>query len=452
MKKIILLLLLVSSGFVYVFGQSTANYTYSTATDGSLIDMSSGTTDIFATGTYRDDIASSVVDIGFTFVFMGTPYTQFSINSNGQMRLGGTTIGGGAQSPTAGVPLIAPISGDNSLQSTGKAHLKLTGSAPNRVLVVEWDKVRIPYSDNTGDTYCTFQVLLYETTGKIEFIYGRMYVMSTNSRGIYFSSGTSAGQIGQILTIATTPSYNSSNTSLTTTSFTGPGDMTNLNSTTNGSRRLFAFTPPAVSLDAPTWQAPTAVTGSSMQLNWVDNSSAEVGFAILRSTDGVNYTHIHNTAPDVQLYNATGLSFGTTYHWRIHAISEGTLSPAASGSQATNAASLSGNKTVGGASSPDYATLTAAFADISANGLAGNVNLILQSGYSSAGETFPLATPGPLAIGSYTLTIYPAVTGLSITSANTTGTILIDGSKNVVFDGRVDATGSAKDLVIRAKV
>ncbi|HNX08415.1 MAG TPA: hypothetical protein PKL96_12595, partial [Bacteroidales bacterium] len=113
MKKLLTLVLCLFTLYG-VFGQSTANYTFSSVTNGSLIDMSTGTTDLLATGTYYDDVASPVANIGFGFYFMGAPYTQFSANSNGQMQLGGTAIGGGSQSPAAGLAKIAPISGDNA--------------------------------------------------------------------------------------------------------------------------------------------------------------------------------------------------------------------------------------------------------------------------------------------------------------------------------------------------
>ena len=111
-----------------------------------------------------------------------------------------------------------------------------------------------------------------------------------------------------------------------------------------------------------------------------------------------------------------------------------------------SAGSLSGAYTIGGSGTPSYATLTAAFADITCRGLSGNISLVLQSGYSSASETFPL-TPSTNT-GTYSVTVYPAATGLSITSSNATGTLLMDGCDNYIFDGRVNATGSTKDLTI----
>ena len=347
MKKLLIIFFcLFALNFTY--GQSTANYSFSSVTNGSLIDMSSGTTELLATGTYHDDDASSVANIGFTFYFMGTPYSQFSINSNGQMMLGSTAIAGGNQTPAASVALIAPISGDNAVRTTGKVHYKVIGSSPDRVLVVEWKDLRINYSSavETG-TYCQMQVALYETTGKMDFIYGRMYNMSTStqSRGIYFSSGTAAGQIGQILNIITTPVYNSSNTSLTTTTLSASSDIPNLSSTADGSRAIFSFTPLSGTPADPTTITFTAVTASTITPNWVDNSTEESFFVVTRATDAaftqnvvmttVSSTTAATTGTPYSL-TQTGLFPGTLYYYKIQAANEG-VAPGngLTGSQAT---------------------------------------------------------------------------------------------------------------------
>lgn len=106
---------------------------------------------------------------------------------------------------------------------------------------------------------------------------------------------------------------------------------------------------------------------------------------------------------------------------------------------------LNGTYTVGGVGA-NFATLTSAFTAITCGGISGNVNLALQSGYTSGSETFPMVLP--VTNSSYSVTVYPAATGLSITSANATGTIDFDGADNYVFDGRVNRTGSATDLII----
>jgi hypothetical protein len=43
-------------------------------------------------GPGSDNVASAVTDIGFDFWFAGTKYTQFSVDENGLMKLGGTAI------------------------------------------------------------------------------------------------------------------------------------------------------------------------------------------------------------------------------------------------------------------------------------------------------------------------------------------------------------------------
>ncbi len=376
---LLLMAMILSMG---AYSQSTANYTFSTSSTGSLVDMSSGTTDLLATGTYRDDVASSVFNIGFNAVFMGGVYSQFSVNSNGQMRLGSTVIGGGSQSPAVGVPLIAPITGDNAVRATGKVHYKVTGSAPNRSLVVEWVDLRIPFGSSveTG-TYCNLQAILYESSGVIEYIYGRMYNMSTSTvtRGIYFSTGTTAGQIGQILTINTTPAYNSNSTSVTTTTFALSADMTNLNSTSNGARTVFTFTPPATAPTAPSSLTFTNVGMGGMKLNWTDNSSDEATFVIMNSTDNITFSTVATVAVNSTSYYALGLSSGTTYYWKVYAANEGKVSSSLDGTQATGSSpSLSGTKTIGG-TLPDYATLTEAVNDLTAQGLAGARRLLSSS-------------------------------------------------------------------------
>lgn len=445
--------------FLFITGsvnaQSTANYTYSSASNGSLaldkngnsVDMSTGTTQLYGSGV--DSYTAVLQNLGFNFVFMGTLYTQFSASPDGAVRLGSTLITGHTVSPTASTPFISCINIDNKTGGTGKVHYKVQSGTGGQVLIIEWKDILINWNA-AGTTLSTFQLRLYQASGTIEMVYGQMWNSSTSAQTgvVWFGSSNTTNTVGQLNTITTTPTYSSSATSLTTTSFALSSAMTNLNSSSDGSRTVFTFTPPAAQT-APTWQTPTSVTGTSMQLNWTDNSSSETGFAILRSTDGINYTYVTTTAANASNYSATGLNFGITYYWQIYAVNEGVLSSAASGSQATLSPTLSGTKYVGTGSNPtDYATLTDAFTAINNNGLSANLNLVLNTTYTTTDASFPIVGPSALAVGTYTVTVYPSVTGLSITSASTTGTINLNGSKNVIFDGRVDATGSTKDLII----
>src|SRR4051812_36864480 len=64
-------------------------YAFSTSTGASLTTMT-GSTQIL--GTLQDDASSAVTNIGFTFTFACTSYTQFSASSNGLMGLGSSAV------------------------------------------------------------------------------------------------------------------------------------------------------------------------------------------------------------------------------------------------------------------------------------------------------------------------------------------------------------------------
>lgn len=147
----------------YTFQQS--NGTYSPLT---------GATNVFS-GSW-DDAVSSAVPIGFTFNYNGSNYTSCYINSNGFISFG-----------TSPANQFLPISNvDNSISAFGRDLMygnssstvlrSTTGTAPNRIFVVEWRNTR-RYATSWGIYYNTedlinFQIRLYESSNVIEIIYG----------------------------------------------------------------------------------------------------------------------------------------------------------------------------------------------------------------------------------------------------------------------------------------
>ena len=110
-------------------------------------------------------------------------------------------------------------------------------------------------------------------------------------------------------------------------------------------------------------------------------------------------------------------------------------------------AQICGTKTVG--PTGDYVTITAAFNAIATSGLCGSVVLELQSTYTSAGETFPLAVPTN-ATAANTITIRPTLgaTALAITGSNATAIFNFNGSTYVTIDGSPGGSSSSKELTI----
>ena len=442
-----LLMVLLLSGTA--LAQSTVNYAFTYSNTGSLVDMSSGTTPLLPFGVYYDDVNSAVFNIGFTFWFMGAPYTQFSANSNGQMRLGGTAIAGIISAPVLNAPYIIPWSGDNAILASGKLHYKVTGSAPTRVLVVEWDSLRIPYGSTTVASQD--QALLYEGTGVIEFRYGYMYENSTGTNYIFFSSSNLVNTVGSVF-IAATPTYSTAATpSANLISASGP--IPNLSSTADGSRWVYTFTPPSAPSD-PSLLTFSNITTNSMRLNWQDNSLNELGFAIFRSNDGgVTYNYVGSVLTDTTYYNATGLSIGTTYYWRVYSFTEGQTSNALQGSQATGVGTVSGTKWIinGYTATDTYPSFTAAFTDLNTNLVGpGGVVFNVPAGQATFYETPPTLT----ATGSPALPVTFQKTGVGtnplivpITAGTkTTATIGYDGDGIIKIAGGDNFTFDAIDV------
>jgi CSLREA domain-containing protein len=335
---------------------ATTNYTFTTATNASLTDMTGSVSPALVLAD-QDDTASAVTNIGFDFYFQGVRFTQFSVNSNGLMRLGSTAVQ--VSTPykplaQASIPLITPYGADQrTLASTGKVHFKVIGTAPNRTLVVEWLNMQANFNAG-GTSDLTYQARLYETTGVIEYVYGKA-TMSTlgaadaNSKDphIGFSSSNTAGTVGSVTAPQSgtpAPTYNGASITPVANTYTA-GTITTLNSATDGSRRIFTFTPPTPT--APTNLTFTSVTPSSYTLNWTDSAN-ETLYAIYRSTDGTNYTFQNTAAQNATSFAATGLTPGTTYFWQVYAVSEGAFSSALSGSQASSAPGNITSTAVGG--------------------------------------------------------------------------------------------------------
>ena len=78
----------------------------------------------------------------------------------------------------------------------------------------------------------------------------------------------------------------------------------------------FANNPPA----APSNLTATAVNDDKITLTWTDNSSNEDQFNINQSTDGVTWTLIKETNPDVTTFDVTGLAGNRTYYFRVKAM------------------------------------------------------------------------------------------------------------------------------------
>lgn len=134
--------------------------------------------------------------IGFNFVYNGTTFDRFGINANGWIFLGQSaltpSVANGANSytplsaTTTTTPAIlrnriAPFARDLQAQATAEIRYETLGSAPNRILVVQWTNYsRWSSLPPTGDTI-NFQIRLHEGSNAIHFVYGRVLVTAATT-------------------------------------------------------------------------------------------------------------------------------------------------------------------------------------------------------------------------------------------------------------------------------
>jgi uncharacterized repeat protein (TIGR01451 family) len=335
------------------------NYVFATGTDASLTAMATGTTQLVAASA--DDTVSSMTNIGFSFIFQGTAYSQFSTSANGAIRLG-AAVSGTVYHPLAqtGLPILTAYGADQSTSATGKVHYRVDGTAPSRVLVIEYLNMNSHW-DVPRNPDLTYQVRLYEGSGVIEYVYGSM-TMGTAGAGYAdsqdpqfgFSSSNTAGTVGSVTAAQSgtpAPTFDGASATPVNNLYT-VGAITVLNSAADGSRRYFRFTPPAAT--APTGLSFAAITPTGMTLNWVDSPN-ELAYEIFRSTDGTNYTSAGTAVQNATSFVATGLTPSTNYFWRVVAYSEGSASAPLAGSQASGAPG-NVNSTAAGGNWSDPAT------------------------------------------------------------------------------------------------
>lgn len=156
--------------------QTLADYQFSTGHDASLWYTLTDSTDLLTNGNSvysRSDLQS----IGFDFPFADTSYSQFSVTHDGNLRLGSALAISGSGNQAS--PFFAARAGNNNpkinffgcagYSSTGThAYKQLFGTAPNRVMVVEFSLKT--YTSSSRPALFVFQVQLHEN-GDIQVVY-----------------------------------------------------------------------------------------------------------------------------------------------------------------------------------------------------------------------------------------------------------------------------------------
>lgn len=188
MKKIFTCFL----ALIAIVQYSSAQYFAYTASNASVITTNTYT-DLGTNGTVIStnylgqaigtDDNSNVQNIGFSFDYSGQTFTQFTLNTNGFIKLGSDTVDRAvcrdvlASTSTTANNVIYPL--NVNLLATGSTEYRVftQGAAGSKTCTIQFKGIADSGCLNCGPSdpqfdYMEFQIVLHEGTNEIEFIYG----------------------------------------------------------------------------------------------------------------------------------------------------------------------------------------------------------------------------------------------------------------------------------------
>ncbi len=415
----LVVLLLFFSMAVPVFGQVN----YSAVRTTGVAFTSIATTGLslagWRSGTSTDDNLSNSTAIGFNFFYDGANRTTFSVSTNGFITFNtGTTATGtglgayGYSNPnfsTSGgtVCAIAPMYDDlvtagnpgTAASLAASIRYQLTGTSPNRILTIEWKGMEV--YGNIGPNL-NLQIKLYETTNKIDFVYG---TMTASTASYSYTSGVNS------LTISSPPLATQLYTQQIANSATFSNVASNLLATIPASNSKITFTPNSSCTGTPIAGTATSapatfcssgsttvtLTGSStgvsgISYQWQNSTNGGATWNSISGATSVNYTtpivYLSNKYRCVVTCTASGLSSISSEALFTNTAPTGTISPSSAVvcSPATSAAL---NVTTS-ASSPTFqwqlngAAITGATSPTYSATVSGAYNVLITSGGCSA--------------------------------------------------------------------
>ena len=283
-----------------VNAQSLGDYTFSTGTDASKwVTITSTTQLISGTG---DSKASNLLNIGFSFPFGDNVYTQYSVNTDGNLKLGSpvtTTYDYSTpfSSTTANAnnPKINAFGCDGYRNNTTDHYVKsqLVGDS---LLVVEF--CMGTYTNSTRSQKYKWQIHLF-SNGNIEIVF-------PDESGIPATAPADAHQCG--LCVNSSDGWVISLSDNTATHFTAGSTITNASGTWFDANRYYRFTRPVITCPKPAGLEVTALTPTNATISWNAEESGVIfqGKAIASANvdpSDVTFTDDNNISTNQQSFS-----------------------------------------------------------------------------------------------------------------------------------------------------
>jgi subtilisin-like proprotein convertase family protein len=451
MRKILNLLF----GLSFLFSASVLNaqvcgYTFS-QTSGTYTEISGGTY-VFgnASGTGGwDDGISQDLPIGFTINFAGTNFDRFSLNPNGYIVMGPTIVydlynilcsGRGSGRNNVISALTTDLHSNNNCSSGGAGSVQYltTGTAPNRVLTVQWKNIGL----FANASLCmNFQIKLYETTNKVEIVYGSFDLSASTTRN--FQVGIAGSSECDFLVREVT---SSGSWAASTSGLTACGNCFASSTIKPASGLTYTFdygTATCASCCPPSNTTSSNVTGGTATISWTaSNSNPSNGYEYEVRTSGAGgsgstgLVASGSVGAGVTSVNISGLTPATTYTVYVRAnCGSGNYSIYPGGATFTttscnSAGTLSGTNAVcvagttqltsSGTTGGTWSTSASGVATVSSSGLVTGVAA------GTATITYTIAASG-------TCSESTATRSVTVTAASNPGTL--SGNQSVFIGG-----------------
>jgi hypothetical protein len=271
---------------------------------------------------------SSVQNIGFNFMFNGTLYSNFILNTNGYIKFGvnipspglfystATSTTGGTI-PASDIDMLYPYNHDLMGTATTEYRVATLGTAGSRVCTIQFKNV----ADKLAPiqyTNMNFQIKLFEEGNRIEFVYGT-WTASANApsattaavgiKGVYDSSVN--------LTKGASTPWSSAlsqanNMYFVNGNYISPVTPFNtMNSVLPNAGRTFRFTPNQTILPLNLLQFSAVQKGSAIDIGWLTTNEINTkSFEVQRSVNGVDFLSIGTVAS-----RGNGSASANNYHF-----------------------------------------------------------------------------------------------------------------------------------------
>ncbi|MEP6736346.1 MAG: hypothetical protein ABJA70_12545, partial [Chryseolinea sp.] len=254
-------------------------------TDGNALSYSTSTT-----GTYNPDLTvgtpvsfpglpadenSSIIGIGFTFNFFGNNYANLRVNANGYV---GVALGAGSgiaqtlPDPTAPNGIIAGAWDDLDISLGGSVTTALSGTAPLRTFLVNFNSVAFA----TGPQTVSFQIQFHESTNIIEI--HSINIQDNGGAGMTQGIENGTGTIANFL-----PGRNAG-------SWTATNDYVAFIPTCVDTRTVTISAPPSAALAVTAPGNVCSGTGASVT---IANSESGVLYELRRVSDNASISSIY---------------------------------------------------------------------------------------------------------------------------------------------------------------